>query len=251
MNTSSFSTFLQEKIAERGWSLQKVSEASGIAIGHLESLLKGDTDALPAAPYLRGYIVKLGSVLGFDPDPWWKAVQSGGELPRSGATDALPRNRFSRTPVGRYAWLVVVGIVIIAYVIIRFASIFGVPTLAITVPDQDTISTTTSVVTLRGTLTNGTSLKINGDVIPLAADGSWQKEVTLSAGPNPNRFEFVASKLLGRSHTEVRQIVYTPEATSTPGTGTATSTATSSAPTATSSKPTTTKAGATSTIINF
>ncbi len=215
MTTSSFAAFLTEKIKDRGWSLQKVSEMTGISIGHLEHLVQGEMGSLPAAPYLRGYVAKLGEALAFDPEPWWKAIQSGTLVSRSGAADEMPRNRFSRTPVGRFAWLVVVLIAAIIYVIIRFASIFGLPSLTIIVPETDSITTTTEVVMLRGTLINGTSLKINSDPVPVNSDGSWEKEVTLHSG-SPNIYNFTAEKFLGRSRSVVREIVYTPLATSTP-----------------------------------
>jgi transcriptional regulator with XRE-family HTH domain len=218
MTTSSFATFLQEKITERGWNLRKVSEMTGISVGHLEHLVRGEMGSLPAAPYLRGYVAKLGEALGFDPEPWWKAIQSGTLVSRSGATDEMPRNRFSRAPVGRFAWLIVVLIAAVIYIIVRFASIFGLPSLTIVVPETDTITTTTEVVMLRGTLTNGNALKINSDPVPVNPDGSWEKEVTLHPG-SPNIYSFTAEKFLGRSRTVVREIVYTPLASSTPADG--------------------------------
>lgn len=220
MNGKDLTTFLTEKITERGWSLRKVSDTTGISLAHLEHLLRGEFDELPAAPYLHGYLTKLGEALNFDPEPWWRAIRQSAAstiVPRSGIDDTLPTNRFSRTRPGKWAWLGIVVLAIVVYVGIRFQSIFGLPTLTVIVPETDTISTTSQTVTLRGTLLNGTDITVNGEPIPLSNESAWQKDVTLSQGVNT--FEFTAEKFLGRSRTVIRQIVYTPAATSTPEDG--------------------------------
>jgi len=219
MNGKDLTTFLTEKITERGWSLRKVSEVTGISLGHLEHLLRGEFDELPASPYLHGYLTKLGEALNFDPEPWWRAIRASAAsdiVARSGLGDTLPTNRFARVRAGKWAWLAIVLLIIVVYGALRFQSIFGLPTVTVLVPETDTISTTSQSVTLRGTLINGTDIKINGEPVPLADDSSWQKDVILSQGVNT--FEFTAEKFLGRSRTVIRQVVYMPASTSTPET---------------------------------
>ena len=66
MDYADFPSFFNERLKERGLTLKRLSELSGISVKHLEALAAGQFDNLPPAPYLRGYLLKLGQVLGFD-----------------------------------------------------------------------------------------------------------------------------------------------------------------------------------------
>ena len=49
-NDLPFEQFFAEKIKERGLSLKKLSEMTGIAPSHIENLLRGDYENMPSAP---------------------------------------------------------------------------------------------------------------------------------------------------------------------------------------------------------
>lgn len=247
-----FEQFFAEKIKERGVSLKKLAEATGIAPAHIESLLRGDYESMPSAPYFHGYLIHLGNALDFDGEEWWIRLKKEGVIKNSGALDTLPRNRFIKQAPPKYLWWSLAGIVVLIYLGFQATRIFGKPTLVVGVPNADPYVTASSTLTLSGTATNADSLFLVGadgeqEPIIIGAGGSWQKSVLLGVGPNS--FQISAKKFLGGETSVTEQIFYQPAggATSTAN-GTATTTsATSSISTSSSSTPASTSAKISST----
>jgi hypothetical protein len=213
---SDFEALLVDKMKERGLSIKQLSELSGIASKHLENMANGNYDQLPPSPYLRGYLTALGQILDFDADHWWHTFQVMGVLRSSGQHDQMPKNRFAKKSGKLYVGLIATGVLLVIYLGFRFSNILGMPTLAITTPGQDVIRVLNSPLVFSGTLKNGSTLTINGEMIPIGADGSWTKDVALD--PGPNAIQVDAKKFLGGEVKVVRQIWYeAPQgATSTP-----------------------------------
>lgn len=237
-NDLPFEQFFAEKIKERGITLKKLAEMTGIAPAHIESLLRGDYDSMPSAPYFHGYMTHLGAVLEFDGEEWWAKLRKEGVIKNSGELDTMPRNRFIKQSPPKYLWWIGAGVIVLIYLAFQAPRIFGKPTLMVISPDANPYVTTASTFTLAGTVKGADSLYLVGangeqEQIIIAPDGSWQKGVLLGAGPNP--FEISAKKFLGGETTVTEQIFYQapggPTATSTTPTSTASSTAgTSSTP---------------------
>ncbi len=206
----SFEQFFSAKIKERGITLKKLADATGVAPSHIESLLRGDFDTMPSAPYFRGYLMKLGDELGFDGEEWWKRLIKEGLIKNySGPTDTLPRNRFVKASAPKWLWLVLVGVLIVIYLGFEASRILGTPTLTVTFPDANPYITSSSTVTLSGTVTNADTLYLNGSQeIPLQSNGSWEETVLLGAGPNP--FQITAKKFLGGTTAVTENIIYQP-----------------------------------------
>ncbi len=200
-----FQTFFAEKMKDRGLSVRKLSDATGIAPAHLEAMLHGRFDDLPSAPYVRGYLVRLGKALDFDGETWWRKL-SRQEVPRTGDADELPRNRFIRESRAKFAWAGVTAALLFIYLLFQLPIIFGKPSLAVTFPPQNPYSAISSMFTFQGKTKGASSLSINGDSVSIAADGSWQKTVLLQNGPNA--FTISAKKLLGRETSVTEQIFY-------------------------------------------
>ncbi len=233
-NDLPFEQFFAEKIKERGISLKKLSEATGIAPAHIESLLRGDYESMPSAPYFHGYLTHLGAVLDFDGEEWWIKLKKEGVVKNSGELDTLPRNRFIKQSPPKYLWAIGAGILVLIYLAFQAPRIFGKPTLTVTFPDANPYVTASSTITLTGTVSGASTLYLVGanggaqDQIIVAPNGSWQKEVFLGAGPNP--FEISAKKFLGGETTVTEQIFYQPTGStaststnsSTPGASTTT-----------------------------
>jgi len=225
-NDLPFEQFFAEKIKERGVSLKKLSEMTGIAPAHIESLLRGDYDSMPSAPYFHGYLTHLGAILDFDGEEWWAKLKKEGVVKNSGVLDTLPRNRFIKQSPPKYLWAIGAGILVLIYLAFQAPRIFGKPTLTMTTPDANPYVTTSSTFTLTGTVSGADSLYLVGangeqEQIIIAADGSWQKGVLLGIGPNP--FEISAKKFLGGTTSVTEQIFYQPSGDVTPS-STATST---------------------------
>jgi len=242
-NDIPFEQFFSEKIKERGISLKKLSEVTGIAPTHIESLLRGDYESMPSAPYFHGYLIHLGAVLDFDGDEWWAKLKKEGVIKNSGELDTLPRNRFIKQAPPKYLWWIGVAVIVLIYLAFQAPRIFGKPTLTVISPDANPYVTTSSTFTLAGTVSGADSLYLVGadggtEQIIVGADGSWQKNVLLGIGPNP--FEISAKKFLGGETTVTEQVFYQSEG----GTAAASTTASSTQPLETqSSTATTTPSG--------
>jgi transcriptional regulator with XRE-family HTH domain len=222
-NDLPFEQFFVEKIKERGVSLKKLAEMTGIAPAHIESLLRGDYDSMPSAPYFHGYLIHLGAVLDFDGEEWWVKLKKEGVIKNSGELDTLPRNRFIKQAPPKYLWWIGAGIIVLIYLAFQAPRIFGKPTLVVSVPNANPYVTASSTLTLSGTVTGADSLSLVGadgenEPIIVAADGSWQKSVLLGVGPN--LFQISAKKFLGGETSVTEQIFYQPAGSATSTTGT-------------------------------
>jgi len=214
---ASFEQFFAERIKAKGFSLKKLSEVTGIALAHIENLLRGDFGNVPSAPYFHGYLMRLGKALDFDGEEWWSRLRGGAR--NSGALDTLPKNRFIKTGMPKYLWAVGAGVIVLIYLIFQFTRIIGKPSLAVTFPSGNPYTTPENTITLQGTSHNADSISLNGDQITTNPDGSWQKGVLLQNGLNT--FQITAKKFLGGETDVVEQVWYQ-------GVTTATTTSTSS-----------------------
>lgn len=227
-NEPTFEAFLGARMKDKGISIKRLSEATGVAPNHIENMLHGNFDEMPAAPYFRGYLIRIGKVLDFDGEAWWEQLRHGGIVKNSGSSDALPRNRFMKQSPPKILWVIIAVVVILGiYLAFELPRILGKPSLTVNFPGQNPYTTASSTLTLIGTVQNADSLYLsNGDAssseeIVIAPDGSWQKMVLLQDGPNS--FELSAKKLLGRETDVTEEIIYegAPSATSTVQTSTA------------------------------
>jgi cytoskeletal protein RodZ len=233
-NDLPFEQFFAEKIKERGVSLKKLAEMTGIAPAHIESLLRGDYESMPSAPYFHGYLTHLGAVLDFDGEEWWVKLKKEGVIKNSGELDTLPRNRFIKQAPPKYLWWIGAAVIVLIYLALQAPRIFGKPTLVVDIPNANPYITASSTLTLTGTVSGADSLSLVGadgeqEPIIVAADGSWQKSVLLGVGPNP--FQVSAKKFLGGETSVTEQIFYQPTGSTT------TTSATSSAPTISTTTP--------------
>lgn len=226
-----FQTFFAAKVKDRGISIKKLSEATGIAPGHLEAMIHGRFDELPSAPYVRGYLVRLGKVLDFDGEAWWDRIKKEGFTKNSGPADILPSNRFIRRSPAKFIWMGVAAVLIIIYLAFQIPILFGKPTLAVTFPEQNPYTTTSSTLAIQGTVQGANSLSLNGDSITVAQDGSWQETVLLQNGLNT--FDISAKRLLGGSAEITEQILYQGGPSITTGATTTSGASTSTSPTST------------------
>jgi cytoskeletal protein RodZ len=238
-NETPFEQFFAEKIKDRGVSLKKLSEVTGITPAHIENLLRSDYENMPSAPYFHGYLIRLGSALDFDGEEWWATLKKEGVIKNSGELDTLPRNRFVKQSPPKYLWFIGLGVIVLIYLAFQLPHILGKPTLTVILPDQNPYTTSSSTFTLEGTVQDADSLYLNDNQeITVASDGSWQQTVLLGVGLNP--FKISAKKFLGGETDVAEQVIYVPAqgasnatpsaSSSTASTTIATSTATTSSP---------------------
>jgi cytoskeletal protein RodZ len=210
-----FEEFFAERMKQKGFSVKKLADVTGVTPRHIAEIANGNYAALPSAPYVRGYLIKLGEVLDFDGEAWWQKIKTERRVKNSGPTDALPKNRFLRKYPTKYVIGAIVVVVIIIFVIVQFPKIIGKPSLTITNPDpsQNPFTTSASTTAIEGAVQNASALSINGENVTISPTDTWQKEVTLSNGQN--QFIITAKKFLGGTTEITEQIIYQPPTTQT------------------------------------
>lgn len=210
----SFEEFFADRVKQKGLTIKKLADTTGISPRHLQDIARGDFAALPSAPYVRGYLIKLGEVLDFDGDDWWQRIKSERRIKNSGATDSLPENRFLKNPPTKLIAVCVVLAIIVIYFVVQSSKIFGRPSLTITNPGGNPSTAMENPITVAGTAKNTDMLSIDGENVSVAPDGTWQKDVLLSDGPN--EITITAKKFLGGTANVTEEIIYqAPVATTT------------------------------------
>lgn len=205
-----FEEFFAARLKHKGLTLKKLGEMTGISPGHLQELARADFSALPSAPYVHGYLVRIGKALDFDGEEWWSRIRDEGLVRNSGPADALPRNRFARQSPIKLVSLIVIALLVVAYLIVQFPRLWGTPTIFVLSPTDNPATSDASTITIQGTVKNADSLYLNGDEVTIAQDGSWQKDVLLA--PGENSFAITAKKFLRGETDVVEQIIYQPPA---------------------------------------
>ncbi|PIP29988.1 hypothetical protein COX26_01135 [Candidatus Jorgensenbacteria bacterium CG23_combo_of_CG06-09_8_20_14_all_54_14] len=201
----------------KGVSLERLSQLTGISDRFLELLVGEQYYKLPAAPYVRGYLIKIAEVLGLDGGELWREylAESAG-LRRAGASDTLPPNRFTIT---RFNWKIILwallGVLILGYILLRIPAL--VDTYEFSVNIADSLVVHEPAFTIKGTVNKNDQLTLNGEVLYPDSNGTFEKLVTLKDGWNT--FEFKMKRFLGAGHMFTKQIFYqitTSTATATP-----------------------------------
>ncbi len=204
-----FGAFLADRMRDKSVSMKKLSDLTGIALAHIEALLRDDFESAPSAPYLRGYLIRIGKLLDFDGGAWWMRLKRNGSVKNSGDLDTLPENRFIRQSAPKYLWAIAAALVLLIYLALQAPRIFGKPTLTVTFPDRNPYSTSSSVIMIAGAVSNADTLSLNNDTVIIAKDCSWEKGVLLQGGQNPvNTLKIAAKKFLGGETDIVLQIIY-------------------------------------------
>ncbi len=229
---------LKDEMRAQGVSVQKLSELTDIAPHHITALMESDFDHLPAAPYVRGYIVKIAEILELDADVLWRRYSRESEIKKSGEKDTLPKNRFALRPIKKSS-LVITALIVLVLVIglPTISDFFGKPSLEVTSPAGDTEIVTEKSYTVSGTIQNPKDrVFINQTEVPVTSDGKFQIQKELDEGANT--FTVSTKRFLGGETTITRNVFYKPTGMKLPES--ATSSASSTPPHATSSKASTT-----------
>lgn len=205
-----FPAFLNEKLKEKGLTLEQFSEITGIALGHLKNLSTGNFKDLPPMPYVYGYIKRIGQVLDFNVEEHWNYLKSQKVFKSSFIKDEEVENRYRcylRLSAKKTKIVVLIFLLLgVSYFLLRFAQILGLPQIDLIYPNQSVIKVQIEQLEMKGKIRNGDKLTINGEAIPIEKDGSWQKKVILK--PGLNVFELSANKFLGRETKIIQQIIY-------------------------------------------
>jgi len=209
MENATFRDFLQEYIDIKGFSTKKLCDATGIPERYLEALLESNNDALPPAPYVRGYIGKLADVLDFNKEEMWRLYKKEAAFLSSGAQDRLPGNRFAIKRINKRSVIAgVCGILLLTYVGTNFNKLLGAPQLEITYPTTNNLIVHQPTVSIEGKTSSDNKLTINDEELFVDDDGRFKKEFNLD--PGLNALTIVSKKFLGREKEIIKKIIYEP-----------------------------------------
>ena len=203
------SELLREAAELRGLTFERLAQLSDVPERYLLAIRDGEFEKLPAAPYVRGYLIKLGEILNIDGEALWQVYKGEAPIKKSGPRDKLPANRFAIKSLNKKTVIAGIVLVIIAIYLVWRASIFlGAPSIEIINPAVNNYITKEPVLKLIGNINPGDKLIVNGEEVLVGASGRFEKEFQLQ--PGPNTFELIAKRFLGKETKLVRQVIYQP-----------------------------------------
>ncbi len=216
----SFSRIIIEALKAKGFSVARLSETTGIPENILSLLIEEKFYQLPAAPYVHGYIMKICDALSLSGEKVWSEyLKNSKHIRTSGEKDILPPNRFLIPKVNKkIVGGIIAGALILLYLIVRLPSIMGTPNLTLENLSSAITTTGNQSFIVRGTITPGGKLTMNGQTIVPDSGGKFTESVTLN--PGFNTLTFVATQVLGKTYSVTKQIFYQISATSTTQTST-------------------------------
>lgn len=209
MENKQFHELLKEHLDVKGMSTERLAELSGIPERYIEALVSGDRSRLPAAPYVRGYLKRMGPHLNADGEELWNAYKHDQAPRSSGAADQMPVNRFAFKKMRRgWVALALAFAALAIYLGVRIDDVIGKPSLVIENPALGETTTSEGFFLVRGAVSPGDKLMVNGESVATDDEGRFEKEVSLD--PGLNVFAFTAKRPLGSERTVIRRIIYQP-----------------------------------------
>lgn len=230
MTPRSLKAILADQIEAKNVTIEQLTEKTEVPEQYVKAIFNNQPERLPALPYIRNYLFAIADFLEIDREIVLEAYRVEFSSKMSGSADRLPGNRFALDRKGRkWVWLAAFGVIggLIIYSVLRSA-FFGAPYFRLVNPPQDAelFEVSGSTILLTGTTESNGKLTINGEMVPVRADGSFEFEFPLTAGI-PNTIEFKVERFLGKTLTIIKKVYVRPTETveGTPSASSTTSTA--------------------------
>ena len=210
--------FLFQKRREKGLSLDRLSCLSGIEKEVLENLEKDNWSELLPDIYIRGYLLKIGEVLGVDGEELWslyKKDKRRAKIKRiKNHLPFLKRNSKKRTTFFQVIIIVFFFILIGIFSFWQIKKFLKPPEIQLFYPENNMI-VSENPIKIEGR-TNASILLINHQKIPLKEDGYFSFLVPLLEGTNI--IEIESLNPFGQKTVLKRRVVYPapPESHPTP-----------------------------------
>ncbi len=204
------SELLRDAVELRGLTFERLIELSDVPERYILALRDGEFEKLPAAPYVRGYLIKIGEVLNVDGETLWQVYKNETPMKKSGPEDKLPSNRFAIKSLNKKTVAIsAIILVILIYLAWWAPSLLGAPSIEIINPAVNNYITNEPTIKLIGNVNPGDKLTVNGEEVLVGASGRFEKEFQLQ--PGINTFALVAKRFLGKEAKIVRQIIFQPQ----------------------------------------
>lgn len=194
-------------------SLRQISKISKIQVKYLESLEKGDYEALPADVYIKGFLKILAPLLGLDIQEvincYQKEQTIREKIQNKNSKKIKPtspsRPTFVITP--KIILILLSGLVFIGiggWLAWQVNSLASPPNLTINNPPSD-LTVKSSIFILRGATEKGIKLTINGENVLPDKDGCFEEQINLQ--PGLNTIKIKATNRFDKTTTVTRRII--------------------------------------------
>lgn len=204
-----FNELFCEAAKNAGLTPEKLAAVSDIPAKCLNAFFGKSEEAMPAAPYVRGYLYQAAFIMGVNAEELWQAYKKDFGVKSSGSGDRLPENRFIRKTGLSPATIATClsGALFIA-IAVWGIGVLRTPRISIVSPENNLLASASTII-LSGSVSGRDKLMINGEEVAQKENGEFSKEFMLQKGVNT--FEFKVKRFLGREARVVRQVIYEPK----------------------------------------
>ncbi|KKU18305.1 MAG: Transcriptional regulator, XRE family [Candidatus Pacebacteria bacterium GW2011_GWB1_47_8] len=182
--TKTVGELLKLEREERGFSRTQLSHAIRVREQFLVALEENRFQDLPAAVFVKGYVKAYARVLGFDAEPMLALLRRDFQESAKGKLVAQEflKPAFRKMPTLSPIRLATSGVggiflVLFLYIGIRWFSFISPPKIELYEPVEDSI--VSPQVGVRGMTELETVVMVNAQAVPVAADGSFEAQITL------------------------------------------------------------------------
>lgn len=208
MPPRSLKSIIADHIEAKDITLDQLIAKTGVPEEYVRAIMNNHMERLPALPYIRTHLMALADFLDIQREVVLEAYRSEFASKISGPADRLPGNRFAFERRGRRWVLLGVGALFVSLLMyaVLSSAFFGAPYFRLVNPpeDADIFEVNGSTILLAGTTEANGKLTINGEMVPVRADGSFEFEFSLS--PELNTVVFVVERFLGKTLTVEKKV---------------------------------------------
>lgn len=207
VNTETLSEYLVGVRKQHKFSLEDVSQFTGIPVKFIECLESGKFHHLPPTVYVRGFLKKISELYEISEKSLVEQFKKERGISQEIVKQAEPQvsgiklwlNKIIVTPkLISLSAAVFFILVTVGYIIFEVSSIYGTPKLIINEP-KDGQKISSSVVSVSGQTDPGTSLTINDQLILVDAEnGKFNAMVSVNQGQKD--LSFVATNKFSKSN---------------------------------------------------
>jgi cytoskeletal protein RodZ len=203
-------SILREARLARGWTLEKVEQATKIRVKFLQAIEDDDYSVLPSLSYAKGFVKNYSDFLGLDSKTTLAffrrqttEVSRSSLLPKKSEAP-YAQSLFQLTPAKFIA-------LIVALLVLAFLGYFGFqfrriqlpPSLTIDAPKNQAVVTERKTDVLGSTDPDATVM-VNGITVLVRSDGKFFDQVALE--PGVNKITITATSRFGKVTTVVREV---------------------------------------------
>ncbi|MDI3496168.1 MAG: hypothetical protein PWQ35_189 [Patescibacteria group bacterium] len=206
--TFSLGEELRQARNEKKLSIEEIADAIQIRKDYLLNLESENFNCLPSGMYCKSFLKKYAHFLEIDQkkiDLFLTQLENEFEKEDPFAQKIIKKKEFLVFPkILKNILLILVFSVFILYLSFYFRNLIVSPSLEITNPTQN-IMTSENQITLSGKTDPGAEININKELILTDKDGVFSHDINLKKGLN--NIEIVAKKKYSRENVVIRQIL--------------------------------------------